>query len=92
MSRVRMAILAGLVLIGAGVGGAAALGSGPSAAEVEWARCLRTHGVPTFPDPDRSGAFDSSKFDDGSPAFQAASKACVTQEPPGAVAAVPGRN
>jgi hypothetical protein len=92
MSGMRMAIVAGLVLIAAGIGGAAALGRGPSAAEFEWARCLRTHGVPSFPDPDRRGAFDSSRFDDGSPAFQAAGKACAAQQPPGAVAAVPGRN
>ena len=50
MRRMRMAIVAGLALIAAGIGGAAALGRGPSAAEVEWARCLRTHGVPRFPD------------------------------------------
>ena len=92
MRRLPMTIVAGLAVTAAGVGGAAALGHGPSAAEVEWARCLRTHGVPSFPDPDPRGAFDSSKFDDGSPAFQAASKACVTQKPPGAVQAVPGRN
>ena len=85
-----MASVAGLVLIATGIGGAAALGRGPSSAEVEWARCLRAHGVPGFPDPDRRGAFDSSKFDDGSPAFQAAAKACVAQQPAGAVEAVPG--
>ncbi len=92
MRKMWMAILAGLVLIAAGIGGAAASGSGPSAAEFAWARCLRTHGVPSFPDPDRSGAFDSSRFDDRSPAFQAAAKACTAQQPQGAVAAVPGRN
>lgn len=91
MRRMRMAILAGLAVIAAGVGGATALGRGPSTAEIGWARCLRTHGVPNFPDPDRRGAFDSSKFDDGSPAFQAAAKACVAQQPAGAVEAVPGR-
>ena len=92
MRRVRMAILAVLALIAAGFGGAAARGSGPSAAEFEWARCLRTHGVPGFPDPDRRGAFDSSRFDDGSAAFRAAAKACAAQQPAGAVAAVPGRS
>ena len=90
MRRMPTAILAGLVLIAAGFGGAAALGRGPSAAELEWARCLRTHGVPSFPDPDRRDAFDSSKFDDRSPAFQAAAKECAAQQPPGAVEAVPG--
>lgn len=92
MRKVPTAILTALALIAAGIGGAAALGRGPSAAEVEWARCLRTHGVPSFPDPDRRGAFDSSKFDDRSPAFQAASKACAAQQPAGAVVAVPGRS
>ncbi len=90
MRRVRMTILAVPALIAAGIGGAAALGRGPSASEFEWARCLRTHGVPSFPDPDRRGAFDSSRFDDRSPAFQAASKACAAQQPEGAVEAVPG--
>jgi hypothetical protein len=88
----RMAIPAGLALIAAGVGGVAAFGSGPSAAEFEWAHCLRSHGVQSFPDPDRRGAFDSSRFDDRSPAFQAAAHACAGQQPPGAVEAVPGRN
>ena len=87
----RMAGVAGLALIAAGFGGAAALGRGRSAAEVEWARCLRAHGVPRFPDPDRRGAFDSSRFDDRSPAFQAAAKACAAQQPAGAIEAVPGR-
>lgn len=87
----RTRVVAAVTLIAVGAGGAAALGRGPSAAELEWARCLRTHGVPSFPDPDRRGAFDSSRFDDRSPAFQAASRACAAQEPAGAVEAVPGR-
>lgn len=62
-----------------------------TAAEVTWARCLRSHGVPSFPDPNSQGAFDSSKFDPSSPAFQTASKACKAQQPSGAVSAVPGR-
>jgi hypothetical protein len=60
-------------------------------AGVRWARCLRSHGVPSFPDPNSQGAFDSSKFDPSSPAFQTASKACKAQQPSGAVSAVPGR-
>jgi hypothetical protein len=61
------------------------------AAEVTWARCLRSHGVPSFPDPNSQGAFDSSKFDPSSPALQTASNACKAQQPSGAVSAVPGR-
>jgi hypothetical protein len=59
-------------------------------AEVRWARCLRSHGIPSFPDPNSHGAFDSSKFDDTSPTFQTASKACNSVQPTGAITAVPG--
>jgi hypothetical protein len=67
--------------------------TGPSpkiAAEVRWARCMRSHGVPSFPDPNNQGAFDSAKFGDTTPAFHAASKACTTLQPTGAVRAVAG--
>lgn len=60
------------------------------AKEVRWARCLRSHGVPDFPDPNSSGAIDSAKFDPTSPAFQRASAACKSLEPSGPVAAAPG--
>jgi len=60
------------------------------AAEVEWARCMRSHGLPGFPDPNAQGAFDSSRFADTSPAFQTASHACASLEPTGPMAAVPG--
>ncbi len=61
------------------------------AAEVGWARCMRSHGLPAFPDPDSQGAFDSSKFDESSPAFQIAGNACVSLRPAGPTPAVPGR-
>jgi hypothetical protein len=60
------------------------------AAEVKWARCMRSHGLPGFPDPDAQGAFDSSRFDDSSPGFQTASNACKSLEPTGPMSAVPG--
>ena len=60
------------------------------AAEVKWAQCLRTHGVPSFPDPNAQGAIDSSKLDPTSSAFQTASQACQSLQPTGAVSAVPG--
>jgi hypothetical protein len=46
------------------------------AAEVQWANCMRRHGLPSFPDPDSQGAFDSSKFDETTAAFRSASDAC----------------
>jgi hypothetical protein len=60
------------------------------AAEVRWAHCLRSHGVPGFPDPNSEGAIDSAKFAPTSPAFQRASAACTSLQPSGPVAAVPG--
>ncbi len=60
------------------------------AAEVKWARCMRTHGVPSFPDPNAQGAFDSAKFDSSSSAFQTANQSCQSLQPSGSVEAVPG--
>ena len=61
------------------------------AAEVRWARCMRSHGLPGFPDPNSQGAFDSSRFDESSPAFQTASDTCKPEQPTGPTAVVPGR-
>jgi hypothetical protein len=60
------------------------------AAEVTWAHCMRSHGLPGFPDPNAQGAFDSSRFNDSSPAFRTASNDCMSLEPTGPISAVPG--
>ncbi len=57
------------------------------AAEVKWARCMRSHGLLSFPDPNSQGAFDRRKFDESAPAFQSASTAC--QSPMSAVGPIP---
>ncbi|HWF73219.1 MAG TPA: hypothetical protein VG186_07735 [Solirubrobacteraceae bacterium] len=44
--------------------------------EVKWARCMRSHGLPSFPDPNTQGVFDRSKFDESTLGFQSASRAC----------------
>jgi len=45
--------------------------------EVKLARCMRSHGVPGFPDPTSSGLnLNGSSVDPQSPQFQAAMKAC----------------
>jgi len=49
------------------------------AAELKLARCMRLHGLPSFPDPNSQGRFDRSKFNKNSPAFRAASNACKSQ-------------
>lgn len=46
------------------------------AAELKVARCMRSHGLPGFPDPNGQGIFDRSRFNKTSPAFRAASNAC----------------
>ena len=68
-------------------------GSGPSAAQVqqvkalglEFSRCVRSHGVPNFPDPGSDGRIPdpaSGGIDQGSPKFQAANQACRRYRPP----------
>jgi hypothetical protein len=68
-------------------------GSGPSAAQMQqtnaqalrFSRCVRAHGVPSFPDPDSTGRIPdpaSRGIDQGSPAFRAANEACGTDRPP----------
>ncbi len=74
-----------------GGGEPAALSAPRIAAEVTWARCMRSHGLPSFPDPDSHGAFDSAKFEESSPAFQTASNACHSVQPTGPTPAVPGQ-
>jgi hypothetical protein len=74
-------------------GGRPAVKASPEqiAAEVKWAGCLRSHGLPSFPDPNSEGAFNSGKFDPGSAAFTAASNACRSLQPACPTAVVAGR-
>jgi hypothetical protein len=60
------------------------------AEEVKWAACMRAHGLPTFPDPNAQGAFDSSRMDHASLTFETASQACKSLQPTGSITAVPG--
>ena len=68
-------------------------GSAPSPAQVQQARalslrfsqCVRTHGVPSFPDPDSTGRIPdpaSVGIDQGGPKFEAANSACGRYRPP----------
>jgi hypothetical protein len=68
-------------------------GSGPSAAQVQYAKalslrfahCVRAHGVPNFPDPDNTGRIPDPAtvgIDQGSPKFRAANQACGKYRPP----------
>lgn len=63
---------------GAAAGGTTTGGTGP-AAPVRFADCMRSHGVPSFPDPStgrRAAVVPGPGLDPRSPAFQAAQKAC----------------
>jgi hypothetical protein len=52
------------------------------AQDLRFASCMRTHGVPDFPDPGRDGAFTlPAGVDQQAPQFQRATKACTYVEP-----------
>ena len=55
---------------------------------VAFAACMRSHGVPSFPDPGPSG-LDLSGIDTRSPAFQSAHDACAPLQSPGAAPGSP---
>ena len=68
-------------------------GSGPSPARVQqvtaealqFSRCVRTHGVPSFPDPGSDGRIPDPAtvgINQGSPKFEAANRACGRYRPP----------
>ena len=64
----------------AGPGGSATNGGGGgsnSSAELAFAQCMQTHGVPNFPDPSSNGGtVGSAGVDPNSPQFQSAFQAC----------------
>ena len=68
-------------------------GSGPSPAQLQQARalalnfseCVRSHGVPNFPDPGSDGRIPDPAtvgINQGSPKFEAANQACARYRPP----------
>ena len=53
----------GLALLASACGGSSSPAASPQrSAALGFARCMRSHRVPGWPDPDRSGAFDKSKL------------------------------
>lgn len=71
---------------GAGGGMHMAMQVGSGAAGAKFAACMRSHGVPSFPDPSSSGVISidsSSGIDPRSPKFQSAQQACRTLLPNG---------
>ncbi len=63
-------------------GGNPANGAQDQAEDLPFADCMRSHGVPNFPDADRDGAFTlPSTIDQQAPRFQRATKACANVAP-----------
>jgi hypothetical protein len=84
-----LAMLAGAAMLvaacGGGSGSTSASGSGSGSGSqnnpAQFAQCMRSHGVPSFPDPDSSGHFSleitkGGSLQPNSPAFQSAVQAC----------------
>jgi hypothetical protein len=68
----------------AGAGGSASPSATPG--PLAYSQCMRSHGVPSFPDPDAQGrialqAGPGSALDPGSTVFQAAQQACQSLQP-----------
>jgi len=88
-------LTAGLALLSAACSGSASsAGSGgslnaagsASAQQLAFAQCMRSDGVPNFPDPDSSGAFNKVALNQlaaGNSRFQTAQKACIHLLPNG---------
>jgi hypothetical protein len=65
---------------GSGANGAG--GGSNSSAELAFAHCMQTHGVPSFPDPSSGGALQVPQgVDSNSPQFQSAFQACSSLLP-----------
>jgi hypothetical protein len=83
-----LVIVAGVTLLTAACGGGGTpAGSGSPSPEstyakiVVWAQCMRSHGVPNFPDPNSNGTFPGNSFNPQSAAAQSAMKACKSLQP-----------
>jgi hypothetical protein len=56
-----------------------------AAQALQYSQCVRSHGVPNFPDPDATGRIPDPatvSVDQGSPQFQAANDTCAQYRPP----------
>jgi hypothetical protein len=84
MKKLLMVPVAGLALLAAACGGGpstghAAASSSMSTSAVAFAHCMRSHGVPKYPDPAANGRLPKTSAQSlgvGAPAFQAAESAC----------------
>ncbi len=62
--------------------GPSGTGAQQRAQDVVFADCMRSHGVPGFPDPDHDGVFTlSARINEQAPAFRRATQACQKVQP-----------
>jgi hypothetical protein len=87
-----VAVTLGLALLAAACGGGGSTGDSSEGDPEAYSACMRTHGVPNFPDPDStgrikitSGVRDGQKtgVDVNSPQFKKAERACQKLQPSG---------
>jgi hypothetical protein len=76
-------------------GGAGGRGAAPITAKqhreiVQFAACMRAHGVPNFPDPDATGTFHLVGIKTNAPAFQTAIRKCQVNGIPLSISSQPG--
>lgn len=80
-----LAALAGICLLAAACGGGSPAAAGsttpqtPYQKSLAYAVCMRSHGEPSWPDPQADGSFNVN-IDIGSPQYQSANKACAHLE------------
>lgn len=79
------AAVAGIALLAAACGGAPSAAAGPAKYQkaLAYTRCMRSHGVPGFPDPTSQGTFIPTGIDRHSPQVQSANFACMYLLPDG---------
>lgn len=61
--------------------GSTAARTADSGTALKLSQCMRSHGLPNFPDPSPNGALQITGIDPQSPAFQAAQAACKQYAP-----------
>jgi hypothetical protein len=88
------AALAGIALLTSACGGPATLTAAQKyQKDISYAQCMRSHGEPSWPDPNSQGSFvfgnASTPFDPSSPQYQSANKACQKLLPNGRMGFTP---
>jgi hypothetical protein len=88
-----VAFALGLALLASGCGGGGSTGDSSAGDPEAYSACMRTHGVPNFPDPDSQGRIkitsgrsangQKTGVDVNSPQFKKAQRACQKLQPSG---------